>query len=56
MPCYDSRSDEPRIIYQEDTAKVDRLTRMLCGLMTQLSDRNIQVDYADIRKRLKRDG
>lgn len=48
MPCYDARDNE-RVIYQEDTTKVDKLTRMLCGIMNQLTDRGFEVDYEDVR-------
>lgn len=36
MPCYDSRNDNPQIVYRSgrkrDQKEIDRLTRMLCAL------------------------
>lgn len=31
MPCYDDRNS-PEVIYRESSEKINKLTRMLCGL------------------------
>lgn len=47
MPCYDARDDDSRVIIQENTAELDKLTRLLCGVMTQLDklDLSHRLDY-----------
>lgn len=46
MPCRDFRDDD-RVIIQENTKKIDKLTRFLCGVMTQLQDRGISINMSE---------
>ena len=41
MPCYDERSS-PEYIYKESTAKIDKLTRMLCTVLGSLPSTQVK--------------